>query len=65
MMKIALSGFVGFAIGATVSTVPLIRSAQHEAIAARSGGSEPASVDPFALTKGAKDLVATEVSNYF
>ncbi len=67
MMKIALSGFVGFAIGAAaVGSMPIIAGAQHEkAVAARAAESEAAWVDPFALMKRAKDLAATEVSNYF
>ena len=67
MIKIALSGLVGFAIGAAVASVPDMTSAHHETggVAARATESGPASVDPFALTQDAKNLVATDVSNYF
>jgi hypothetical protein len=66
MIKIALSGLVGFAIGAAVASVP-VTGAHHETVgvAARPVETGPASVDPFALTQDAKDLVATDVSNYF
>lgn len=67
MIKIALAGLVGFAIGATVTSVPVTTHIQHEtaAVAAGAAQSGSASVDPFALTQDAKGLVATEVSNYF
>ncbi len=61
MIKIALSGLVGFALGATVTSVPIITHHENAAVEARA----PASVDPFALTKNAKDLGETEVLNYF
>lgn len=61
MIKIALSGLVGFALGATVTSVPIVAQQKNAALEARA----PVSVDPFALTKDAKGLVDTEVLNYF
>ena len=67
MVKIALSGLIGFAIGAGVVSVPVITRAHYETVGVAAPPVEtgPASVDPFALTQDAKDLVATDVSNYF
>ena len=67
MIKIAVSGLVGFAIGAGVTSTPVLTLAHHETVgaSARAAGSSPASVDPFALTRDSKDLVPTDVVNYF
>lgn len=67
MIKIALSGLVGLAIGATVTSVPVMLHSHQETVgvAARAVELGPAWVDPFALTQDAKDLPTTDVSNYF
>jgi hypothetical protein len=66
MIKIALSGLVGFALGATMTFGPVImRHQETVGVASRAIESGPASVDPFALTQDAKDLPTTVVLHYF
>jgi hypothetical protein len=67
MIKIALSGLVGFALGAGVTSVPSVTGIGRDraAVVERGVASAPAAVDPAELMKNAKDLETTEISSHF
>jgi len=67
MIKIAVSGLAGIAIGVAVtSAAPALTHSSSDTIGAvRTTDAQPVAVDPYTLMLHAKDLPATEVMVLF